>query len=208
MQMSSGLRFPSFGRTRDSAVAGSTSYDGELPMAQLTHVYPYTGSINVFDFAVKRPLEFAPGSKGAGQYNCDPLTLGYIIRRTVEADGRNYWTWPKEELFDQIGIRKQLLETDRWGNFIMTGYDFGTARNWGRLALLYLQRGVWNGNQLLPEGFTDFVATPAPAWIDPVYGGMFWLNTDGKFNLPKDAYAMMGGGGQNVIVVPSLTWQL
>ena len=205
MQMSSGLRFPSFGRTRDSAVAGSTSYDGELPMAQLTHVYPYTGSINVFDFAVKRPLEFAPGSKGAGQYrNCDPLTLGYIIRRTVEADGRNYWTWPQEELFDQIGIRKQLLETDRWGNFIMTGYDFGTARNWGRLALLYLQRGVWNGNQLLPEGFTDFVATPAPAWIDPVYGGMFWLNTDGKFNLPKDAYAMMGGGGQNVIVVPSL----
>ncbi|MCB0658296.1 MAG: serine hydrolase [Saprospiraceae bacterium] len=205
MQMSSGLRFPSFGRTRDSSVAGSTSYDGELPLAQLTHVYPYTGSINVFEFAVNRPLEFTPGSKGAGQYrNCDPLTLGYIIRRLVEAEGRIYWTWPQEELFDRIGIRKQLLETDRWGNFIMTGYDFGTARNWGRLALLYLQDGVWQGERLLPEGFVDFVSTPAPAWIDPVYGGMFWLNTDGKFEVPKDAYAMLGGGGQHVIMVPSL----
>lgn len=205
MQMSSGLRFPSFGRTRDRSVAGSTSYDGDLPMAQLTHVYPYTGSVDVFDFAVNRPLEFAPGSKGAGQYrNCDPLTLGYIIRMTVEAEGRNYWTWPQEDLFDSIGIRKQLLETDRWGNFIMTGYDFGTARNWGRLAMLYLQDGVWNGKRLLPEGFTDFVSTPAPAWVDPVYGGMFWLNTDGKFKLPGDAYAMMGGGGQNVIIAPSL----
>lgn len=205
LQMSSGLRFPSFGRTRDSTVAGSTSYDGQVPMAQLTHVYPYTGSINVFDFAVNRPLEFVPGSKGSGQYrNCDPLTLGYIFRNTVESESRNYWTWPQEELFDKIGIRRQLLETDRFGNFIMTGYDYGTARNWGRLGLLYLQDGVWEGERLLPEGFVDFVSTPAGSWEEPIYGGLFWLNTDGAFRLPEDAYAMRGGGGQNVIIVPSL----
>lgn len=207
LQMSSGLKFPSYGRTRDSTVAGSGSYDGEVPLAQLTHIYPYTGSINVFDFAVNRPLEFAPGSKGAGQYrNADPLTLGYVLRRIVESEGRSYWTWPQEELFDQIGIRKQLMETDRYGNFILTGYDYGTARNWARIAQLYLQDGEWMGKRLLPEGFVDFVSTPAPAWEDPIYGGQFWLNTNHNSypDLPEDAYAMRGGGGQNVIIVPSL----
>lgn len=206
LQMSSGLRFPSYGRTQDSTVAGSGTYDGQLPLAQLTHIYPYTGSINVFDFAVNRPLEFAPGSKGAGQYrNCDPLTLGYILRQQIESEGGNYWTWPQEQLFDKIGIRRQLLETDRYGNFILTGYDYGTARNWGRLGMLYLQDGVWLGERLLPEGFVDFVSTPAEPWEDPIYGGLFWLNPQGMYpSLPEDAFAMRGGGGQNVVVVPSL----
>jgi hypothetical protein len=40
------------------------------------------------------------------------------------------------------GIREQVLETDRWGNFILTGFDYGTARGWARLALLWANDGV------------------------------------------------------------------
>ena len=203
LQMSSGLRFPSYGRTRLSGgVATSGSYDAGTPMSQLIHIYPYTGSTNVFDFSVNRPLEFVPGSKGSGQYrNCDPLTLGYIFRNIVEKEGRNYWTWPQEELFDKIGIRRQLLETDRYGNFIMSGYDYGTARNWGRLGLLYLQDGVWQGERLLPEGFSKFVSSQAESWEDPIYGGLFWLN---RYEILQETYSMNGAGGQNVIIIPSL----
>lgn len=192
LNMSSGLRFPSH---RDSVVS--------VPISQLTHMYVYTGSINVFDFAVNRPLEFAPGTMGLYR-NSDPLTLGYILRNTVEAEGRNYWTWPQEELFDKIGIRRQVLETDRFGNFIMSGYDFGTARNWARIGLLYLNDGVWNGERLLPEGFAEFARTPAPAWPKPEYGGMFWLNKVGTYALPDDAYYAAGAGGQVTIIVPSM----
>ncbi|MEO0337789.1 MAG: serine hydrolase [Bacteroidota bacterium] len=193
LQMSSGLSF-------------SSHHDPEVkvPIAQLEHMFIYTEAINVFDFAVNRPLEFPIGSTGRYR-NCDPLSLGYIFRQLVEADGQNYWTWPQKELFDKIGIREQILETDRFGNFIMTGFDYGTARNWGRLGMLYLQDGIWNGDRLLPEGFVDFVSTPAPAWEEPEYGGLFWLNeVDTYPALPKDAYAMRGGGGQNTIIVPSL----
>jgi CubicO group peptidase (beta-lactamase class C family) len=206
LQMSGGLRFPAYGQTRDNRVASSGSYDAPTPLAQIPHIYVYTGSINVFDFSVKRPLEFIPGSKGSGQYrNCDPLTLGYIIRNTIESDGGNYWTWPQEQLFDKIGIRRQLLETDRWGNFIMSGYDYGTARNWARIALLYLQDGMWEGQRLLPEGFVDFVSTPAESWDEPIYGGLFWINTNKTYPaLPESAFAMRGGGGQNVIIVPAM----
>ena len=57
-----------------------------------------------------------------------------------------------------------MLETDPYGNFLLTGYDYGTARNWARLGLLYLQDGMWQGQRLLPEGWAKFVSTPAPAW--------------------------------------------
>ncbi len=107
-------------------------------------------------------------------------------------------------MFDRIGIRKQVLEPDPYGNFLLTGYDYGTARNWARLGLLYLWDGVWLGERLLPEGWTEFVSTPAPAWDRPIYGGFFWLNRTGTWNLPSDAYFMAGGGGQRTFIVPSL----
>ncbi len=51
--------------------------------------------------------------RNKGRYlNCDPLTLGYIVKRTVtEILGEDYPTWPQKALFDQVGIRHQVLET-------------------------------------------------------------------------------------------------
>ena len=36
-----------------------------------------------------------------------------------------------------------------------------------------------------------------------MYGGQFWVNGDGRWNLPKSTYYMSGAGGQHVLVVPS-----
>jgi CubicO group peptidase (beta-lactamase class C family) len=166
-------------------------------------MYVYTGAIDTFGFAISRPLEAPPGSRGRYR-NSDPLSLGYVIRETVERRGESYLTFPQRALFDRIGIRRQVLEPDPWGNFVLTGYDYGTARNWARLALLFLQDGVMEGDRILPEGWAEFVSTPAQAWEAPVYGGQFWLNADGALPLPKDAYFMAGGGGQRVFLVPSL----
>ena len=56
--------------------------------------------------------------------NSDPLSLGKIVRDKVEARGENYLTFPQRALFDRIGIRNATLETDAWGNFIMSGFDY------------------------------------------------------------------------------------
>ncbi len=166
------------------------------------HMLVYTGALDAFAFSVNRPLQFEPGTEGRYR-NSDPLTLGHLIRRTVEARGESYWTWPQRALFDRIGIRRQVMETDPYGNFLLTGYDYGTARNWARLGMLYLNDGVWRGERILPEGYVEFVSTPAPAWDEPVYGGLFWINGTGEWNLPRSAYYMAGGGGQHTFVVPS-----
>ena len=98
---------------------------------------------------------------------------------------------------------EEVLEPDPYGNFLLTGYDYGTGRNFARLGLLYLQDGVWNDERILPEGWVEFVSTPAPAWDPPVYGGLFWVNTDHRWNAPASAYYMNGAGGQRVLIVPS-----
>jgi CubicO group peptidase (beta-lactamase class C family) len=166
------------------------------------HDYVYNGTVNIFEFSYARPLQFPPNTEGRYR-NCDPLTLGYIVQQTVKKRGEDYFSFPQRALFDRIGIRRMVLETDLYGNIFLTGNNFGSARDWARLGLLYLWDGTWQGQRILPERFVDFVRTPAPAWKQPVYGGLFWLNRTGQWNLPKDAYYMSGEGGK-VFIVPSL----
>ena len=88
-------------------------------------------------------------------------------------------------------MRDMVLETDPYGNFLLQGYEFGSARDWARLGNLYLQDGVWNGVRMLPDDYVDFVSTLAPAWTAdgrPIYGGFFWINGNATFPIPKEAY--------------------
>lgn len=190
LQMSSGLHFIAH---RDPEAATYTRY--------LDHFYIYTGAVDAYAYSYNRPLQYVPGTTGRYR-NCDPLTLGYIMRIKLEEKGISYHHYPQRELFDKTGIRKQVLETDPYGNFLLSGYDYGTARNWARLGLLCLQDGVWNGERLLPEGYVDFLSTPAPGWEKPEYGGMFWINLD-TFPIKEKAYYAAGAGGQYTIIIPS-----
>lgn len=167
------------------------------------HFLPYAEALDVARWAIDRPLEFAPDTVGRYR-NCDPLALAAIYRETVLKLGGDPLTWPQTELFDRIGMRGFVLETDRWGHFIISGFDYGTARDWARLGLLYLRDGVWDGVRILPEGWVRFATAPAPAWKHGEYGAQIWLNSTRELALPADTYYFAGGGGQYVIVCPSL----
>lgn len=169
------------------------------------HVYLYTGGINSFHYAATRPLEWPPGTVGRYR-NTDPVLVNYLIRLAVEKRGEDYLSFPRRALFDKLGMRSVVIETDPYGDFLTQGYDFASARDWARLGNLYLQDGVWNGERLLPEGFVRFVSTVAPAWAAdgrPIYGGFFWINGGGDLPIPKDAYFMAGAGGQLTVIIPS-----
>ncbi len=191
LRMSSGLRFIA---TQDPDYTADKGYPD--------HFYIYTGAVNAFEYSISVPLQFPVNTEGRYR-NSDPLTIGLLIKQAILKRGEEYLTWPQRALFDKIGIRRQILETDPYGNFLLTGYDYGTPRNWARLGMLYLQDGMWQGTRLLPEGWTKFVSSPAPAWKTPTYGGLFWINGTGQWNLPKDAYFMAGAGGQWTFIVPS-----
>lgn len=193
LRMSSGLRF---------RAPQDPDFDGDVGYPD--HLYVYTGP-NAFQWAASKEQQWEPGTVGRYR-NSDPVLTNYMVRLAVEGRGEDYHSFPQRALFDHLGISHFTAETDPEGNFLLQGYEFASARDWARLGNLYLQDGVWQGERLLPEGFTDFVSTLAPAWEAdgrPIYGGLFWINGNGGMPIPEDAYYMAGAGGQSTIIIPS-----
>ncbi|MBN1221688.1 MAG: serine hydrolase [Candidatus Aminicenantes bacterium] len=194
MRMSSGLRF-----------RAPQDPDFDPALGYPDHLYVYTGCVNSFEWAATRPQQWPPNTVGRYR-NSDPVLINYLIRLAVEGRGENYHQFPQKALFDKLGIRNMILETDPYGNFLLQGYEFGSARDWARLGNLYLQDGMWGSERILPEGFTEFVCTVAPAWEAdgrPIYGGFFWINRTGTYPVPRNAYYMAGAGNQKTIIIPS-----
>lgn len=194
MRMSSGLRINA---------PSDPDYDDSM---YADHYYLYTGTTNSFEYAATRPQQWPPNTVGRYR-NTDPVLGAYLVRLAVEARGEDYHAFPQRALFDRIGIRDAIIETDPYGNFLGQGLAFMPARDWARLANLYLQDGVWNGERILPEGYVDYASTVAPAWEADgrmQYGGAyFWVNGEGGQGLPTTAYSMRGAGGQSTTIIPS-----
>ena len=194
LHMSSGLRF-----------RAPQDPDRDASLGYYDHLYVYTGSVNSFEWAATRPQQWPPNTVGRYR-NSDPVLVNYLVRLGVEGRGEEYLSFPQRALFDKIGVRNMVIETDPYGNFLLQGYEFAPARDWARLGNLYLQDGVWNGERILPAGWTEFVSTLAPAWVAdgrPIYGAFFWVNGDGGDPIPETAYSMRGAGGQSTIIIPS-----
>jgi len=194
LHMSSGLRIRA---PQDPDYDASAGYPD--------HLYLYTGTVDSFKYAATRPLQWPPNTVGRYR-NTDPVLINYLNRLGIEKQGEVYHTFPQRKLFDRLGIRTMVLETDPYGNFLTQGYEFASGRDWARLGNLYLQDGVWNGERILPEGYVKFVSTLAPAWAAdgrPIYGGFFWLNGNSEFPAPREAYFMAGAGGQYTMIIPS-----
>jgi CubicO group peptidase (beta-lactamase class C family) len=194
LHMSSGLRI---------RAPQDPDFDASGPYPD--HLYLYTGAVDSFKYAATRPLQWPPNTVGRYR-NTDPVLINYLIRLALDRRKEDYHSFPQRALFDKIGIRTMVLDTDPHGNFLTHGYELGSGRDWARLANLYLQDGVWNGERILPEGYVKFVSTLAPAWAADgraIYGGLFWLNGEGTFPAPKEAFYMSGVGGQTVLVIPS-----
>lgn len=195
MRMSSGLR-----------IRAPQDPDWDDAYGYPDHLYLYTGGVNSYTYAATRPQQWAPNTVGRYR-NVDPVLASYLVRLGTERLGVDYHSFPQRALFDKLGMRDAVLETDPYGNFLGQGYEMFSARDWARLGNLYLQDGVWNGERLLPEGYVRHVRTLAPAWVADgrlVYGGgFFWVNGDGATPVPTDAYSMQGAGGQSVTIIPS-----
>jgi CubicO group peptidase (beta-lactamase class C family) len=180
-----------------------------------TYFNPWADFHNMFirsddkgGYAASLPLKHEAGSHfeySSGTTNI----LQKIIRETVGDD--EYYRFPYERLFYPIGMNSAYLEVDASGTFVGSSYCFATARDWARLGMLYQQNGIWNGEQILPEGWVSYATTPSTAAPMREYGAQIWLNQGNPNNpaetelpgLPSEAYFFRGFEKNFVAVVPS-----
>lgn len=154
----------------------------------------YMGGATVTQRAVNWPLLHPPGSKFRYANN-DTLLAVHAARSGP---------FTPYEFFQKIGMTRTYAETDWQENYILSSQVWTTARDLGRLGMLYLNNGMWNGERLLPEDWREYVSTPSGPQPDREfgYGATFWLmnKTEG---VPKDTFAAFGNRGQYLVIIPS-----
>jgi len=169
----------------------------------------YIGGGRVTDTATENALEAPPGKRWKYANN-DTLLAVRALRGAMGNDDA-FLRFPFEALLYKIGMTHTRPETDWRGDFVLSSQVWTTARDLARLGVLYLNDGVWEGERLLPAGWADYVATPAPSQppenrgggATPGYGAQWWLFNERYPDIPDDTYAAMGNRGQYLVVIPS-----
>lgn len=171
LQMTGGLRFSG---------GGDPAYTWRMGGAP-DHNIGYTSAMNVYHFAASAQVEAPPGVVGKYR-NSNMWVLGLVAKQVAMRHGMHLRTYIQRHLFDPLGIRSAYLSTDPYGNLVISGMNNMRARDWAKLAQLYIQDGVWRGRQLISPSFVEFTREPAPGWMAEentacgvTYGGTFWV---------------------------------
>lgn len=163
----------------------------------------YFGGMAFEDLAGGLPL-VAPPSTVFRYANNDTVAAVYGLQHAL-GGGEAGLRFPFEALLWKIGMTRTVPETDWRGTFVLSSQVWTTARDLARLGLLYANDGVWNGERILPDGWTEFVGSLGP--VQPPgegYGyGVTWWTFPPAAGLPPDAIAARGNRGQYVVVIPS-----
>lgn len=108
----------------------------------------------------------------------------------------------RDVLFNPLNMHSAILEVDEAGNFQGSSYLYASAHDWARLGQLFLQDGVWNGQQVLVDGWVEQVDTATEGSREEAYGMGFWRGHPSP-EAPAGIYYMDGFQSQYTIIVPS-----
>jgi CubicO group peptidase (beta-lactamase class C family) len=144
------------------------------------------------------PVPFKPGTHFL--YNT-PAT--YMLSAAVQKrTGQTVLEYLRPRLFAPLGFENPVWDANPEG-VTLGGYGLrARTEDIAKFGLLYLQKGMWNGRQLLPVGWADSAtarqtsngSNPHSDW-DQGYGYQFWRSRYG-------AYRGDGAFGQYMLVLP------
>lgn len=116
------------------------------------------------------PLTHAPGTHW--DYNNNESNLLGVILET--ASGRPYGEYLSESLWRPLGLADAALYMDRPnGTPMFSCCVLSRPMDWLKLGVLFLDRGQWQGEQLVPAAWIDRMTEPAAT--NPGYGYQVWL---------------------------------
>ncbi|QPC88232.1 serine hydrolase [Mesorhizobium sp. NBSH29] len=194
MAMSSGLEF-------------NEDYGDVTDVTRMLYLEP-----DMAGFAASKPLAHPVGS--VWSYSSGTSNLLSRVWQGAIGDADAALALPRAALFEPLGMTSAVLETDARGTLAGSSYVYASAHDWARFGQFLLDGGVWEGKQILPAGFVDWMREPAPASQGEYGRGQLWLhgsdsgaapgeNPDHGFDLPADTFWLLGHDGQSVAIIPS-----
>jgi CubicO group peptidase (beta-lactamase class C family) len=173
------------------------------------------GSANMAAFAEAKPPAAAPNEV----YNYSSATS--VILSDILTDALTSSTNPgarrdamlefmRGRLAEPLGMTSLTPEFDAAGTMIGGSVMHATARDYAKFGEFLRNRGVVEGQRLLPDAWIAFMLSSSDT--DAGYGGHIWLNRPRPAGAgvalwpgqgPNDLFACIGHQGQYIIVSPS-----
>ncbi|WP_316632292.1 serine hydrolase [uncultured Flavobacterium sp.] len=148
-------------------------------------------------FTLDLPMIDVPGGKGM-YCSGNPITMGKIIERATKMPLPEF---AKQTLFKDLGIKNF-----KW-NFKPDASSAETfcqvylnSRDMAKFGLLYLNKGIWNGKQVVSKNWIEQSLSKHSVVQGVNYGYLWWLkflNVDGVKYYGK---AAQGNGGQKIYI--------
>lgn len=190
----------------ESGLEFNESYGNVTDVTRMLYLEPDSVSV-----PAGKPLVAAPGE--AFSYSSGTSVLLSRIWQNAFEDPQDALDWPTNALFGPLGMTSAVLEADARGTFVGSSYLYASARDWARFGQFLLDDGTWKGRRILPAGWVDWMRTPTRA-SGGEYGRHLWLHgprvdrprdeePDAGYELPEDAYWLLGHDGQTMTVIPS-----
>ncbi|WP_136668322.1 serine hydrolase [Flavobacterium sp. H122] len=223
----------SAGKTLTSAVTGIAQQEGFLNINDKVSNYLGTGwtseTLSQENLITcKNLLTMTSGLDD--EYNADSTLPQDLI---YKADAGNRWAYDNVYVLLQDVVAEAANQT--WSNYfsaklktpigmsgswVQTGdlsVYWSDTRSMARFGLLALNKGKWNGTQILNENFFT-EATNTSQNINLAYGYLWWLNGKASYHLPQsqlqlngsiipsgptDMFMALGKNDQKIYVIPS-----
>lgn len=131
-------------------------------------------------YAVGLQQSDAPGT--VWNYNNSAIqTLEAVVQ---SATGQEVSEFAEQRLFEPLGMTHTKMSADSAGNAVMFAGVQSTCRDMARLGVLMLNRGRWNGEQIVSRKWVEEATGQPSTELNAAYGYLWWLNRPGVIIRP------------------------
>ncbi len=184
--------------------------------------FPYQSDESVVKVFLARPVSHKPGTFFF--YN---TPASYMLSAIVQkVTGQPVVEYLRPRLFDPLGIENPTWDASKQG-VSLGGFGLNVrTEDIARFGQLYLQKGMWQGKQLLPAAWVETAtsrmmsngSSPSSDW-EQGYGYQFWRSRHGFYRgdgahgqfclvLPQyDAVVAITSGTRDMASVMNLVWE-
>ena len=157
--------------------------------------------VRAFPSWVPKP-EASPYGRSFSYCTAGVVMLGGVLERSTKQKVEDF---AATYLFQPLGIRNVEWQFTPMG-LAMTGGGLSLkSRDLLKLGQLFLNRGRWNGDQIISERWVKISTAPHVQIDDEKeYGYLWWLRGFKSGEKKHSAYYMTGNGGNKAVVFPGL----